>query len=155
MHTLTESAAQLFNQLPLEQALNDLVVRNPLAGDLHVLAGKAVEEAKTPALRAAIWLYVDDLERSHVISQNINTNTGSFWHAIMHRREGDFPNSRYWLRMMRSHPVLNDAALVKIGYDPVFFISQVEQNPSDPTLVHIQRAEWKALFDWCLSNPSG
>ena len=39
---------------------------------------------------SAIWLHHDFLDESHSISQNIATTTGSFWHGIMHRREGDY-----------------------------------------------------------------
>ena len=52
-----------------------------------------------PGLVAGIWLYVDDLDRSHTISQSLDTVEGSLWHAIMHRRESDFSNSKYWLRL--------------------------------------------------------
>ena len=34
----------------------------------------------------------------------IHSATGSFWHAIMHRREGDFINSKYWYARYRGHP---------------------------------------------------
>src|SRR4051812_8366636 len=47
---------------------------------------------------AGIWLLHDYLDESHKISQGIDTTSGSFWHAIMHRREGDFSNAKYWFR---------------------------------------------------------
>src|SRR5687768_11836582 len=39
---------------------------------------------------AGIWLYHDFLDESHAISQEIATPTGSYWHALMHRRERDY-----------------------------------------------------------------
>ena len=42
---------------------------------------------------SGVWLLHDYLDESHKISQDIDTTSGSFWHGIMHRREGDFWNS--------------------------------------------------------------
>ena len=56
---------------------------------------------KKAALRAGLWLLADDLGRAHQICQNIPTPHGSAWHAIMHRREGDFSNSLYWFGKAR------------------------------------------------------
>ena len=47
---------------------------------------------------AAIWLRFDFLEESHRISQSLDTPEGSFWHGVMHRREPDFFNAKYWFR---------------------------------------------------------
>jgi hypothetical protein len=58
------------------------------------------------ACLAGLWLRFDFLEESHRISQEIDSPTGSFWHAIMHRREGDFGNSKYWWRRVGKHPAL-------------------------------------------------
>jgi hypothetical protein len=47
-----------------------------------------------------------DIERSHSISQNIENLEGSFLHGMMHRREGDFSNAKYWFRRVGNHPVI-------------------------------------------------
>lgn len=60
------------------------------------------------ACRAGLLLLNDDLEGSHALSQQIESATGSFWHAIMHRREGDFSNSKYWWRRVGDHPAYDD-----------------------------------------------
>ena len=56
---------------------------------------------------AGVWLLHDFLDESHTISQGIDTPSGSFWHAIMHRREGDFSNAKYWFRRVGQHPVFD------------------------------------------------
>src|SRR4051812_21642110 len=48
------------------------------------------------ALLAGLWVWPTWLDESHQISQAIASPAGSFWHAILHRREGDFGNSKYW-----------------------------------------------------------
>ena len=37
-----------------------------------------------------LWLLHDFLDESHSLSQEITTDTGSYWHGIMHRREPDY-----------------------------------------------------------------
>src|SRR3972149_251074 len=49
----------------------------------------AVDRDMAACCLAGAWLLYDYLDNSHTISQSIKTHTGSFWHGIMHRREGD------------------------------------------------------------------
>src|SRR5262245_45894685 len=63
------------------------------------------DEDMAKACLAGIWLHHDFLDESHAISQEIRTATGSYWHAIMHRREPDAENSKYWWRRVGDHPV--------------------------------------------------
>ena len=143
----------LFSALPSDQAMVHLVVSQGATSELvqlvdqinqsEVLAGRA-------ALQSALWLYIDELDRSHTISQGIKDSTGSFWHGIMHRREGDFSNSHYWFRNTGDHPVM---ALIE-GYDGHHFIDEVEARHTGGAddLVDLQRREWSTLFAWCANQ---
>ena len=65
----------------------------------RLLDGHAVRDREmAKACLAGLWLYHDFLDQSHRISQGLHGREGSYWHGIMHRREGDFANAKYWLR---------------------------------------------------------
>jgi hypothetical protein len=128
---------------------------------------------------AGLWLVHDFLDESHTISQNIETPTGSFWHGIMHRREGDFSNARYWLRRVGAHEVLNelgavvanmgqDAATIAIAdrlasggqFDPYAMVDLCQSarrgaGPEEEFCRRVQQAEWELLFDFCYRGATG
>lgn len=54
---------------------------------------------------SGFWLLHDFLDESHAISLDLDTPTGSYWHGIMHRREPDYDNARYWFRRVGDHPI--------------------------------------------------
>ncbi len=125
------------------------------------------------AMLAGLWLWHDWLEESHRLAQAVTTPTGSFWHAIMHRREGDFGNSRYWYARCAGHPVMQamiqhaapilhpmpaDNILLRLigrEWNPSAFVDLVEtvhDQPNDPrhaAAVSLQQVEWRLLFDFC------
>ena len=133
------------------------------------------------ALMAGLWLWHDFLDESHALSQHVASPTGSFWHAIMHRREGDFSNAKYWYARCRSHPALADvgsraahvADELRAGggdvpelptgtaWDPDAFVdlvARVHRQPGTPhhaAAVRLQRVEWAALFDHCIAEAAG
>jgi hypothetical protein len=57
------------------------------------------------AVHAGLHLLNESLDQSHHIAQEITTPTGSFWHGLMHRMEGDFSNAKYWFADVRHHPI--------------------------------------------------
>jgi hypothetical protein len=151
----------------------------------ELLGGRTAEElfdqGKSPGgdraagALAGLWLWNDWLHESHVISQSVDTPTGSFWHAIMHRREGDFSNSKYWYRQTGAHPAMPviaaqagpivggapaDIGLLKVvvsGWNPMAFVDYVESahRGGDESKKRIARElqviEWRTLFDYCVS----
>ena len=108
---------------------------------------------------AGLWLLHDFLDGSHTISQDIDTPEGSFWHAIMHRREPDASNSKYWWRLVGSHPVLKQLRQESpaLGYtytNPFDFVDFCERvrgsgTKEEELARRIQRLEWQLLFDHC------
>ncbi|MGC3971733.1 MAG: hypothetical protein QM775_31640 [Pirellulales bacterium] len=64
----------------------------------------AVDAGMAEACLSGLWLLHNFLDSSHRISQDLHSTTGSYWHAIMHRREGDYDNSKYWFRQVGAHP---------------------------------------------------
>jgi hypothetical protein len=144
--------------------------------ELLTVPVKRPEDAR--AMLAGIWLYHDWLDESHAISQELHSPTGSFWHAIMHRREGDFSNAKYWYARCRRHPALGAIAahgravdglagrdtlqrLVRDEWDPDGFVDVVEaihHKPDDPlygAAVRLQHVEWNVLFAHCAAAAAG
>lgn len=136
-----------------------------------LLAKPAKDSDEAACLLAGLWLWHDYLDESHNVSQKIETPSGSFWHAIMHRQEGDFGNSKYWYARCRNHPILvslgeqargvvahapADKTLLRLSTGPwdgaafVDLVQQVHESPSDERYeiaVALQQLEWRVLFD--------
>jgi len=163
------AVAPVFEALPFDQAMRSLVpVEGASAEVLAIVQGVIDDPALEghDGIKAALWLYVDELDRSHAFSQDLHTPTGAYWHAIMHRREGDFPNAKYWYRKAGAHPAMKHIDLAGGGsasgsamasYDPMTFVDRVARanarcEKDSPDLVAMQHHEWRALFEWCVEK---
>ncbi|MFO1500765.1 MAG: hypothetical protein U1G07_20660 [Verrucomicrobiota bacterium] len=123
-------------------------------------------------LRSAAMLWHDHLDESHQISQNLPDTTGSFLHGIMHRREPDYGNAKYWFSRVGEHassPVLArrvsellakqavpDPGLTRLGasgrWDAFQFVDLCEaaanaQQPRYQLLQQIQAVEFETLLE--------
>ena len=141
------------------------------AGDLFP-DGTIGDPGMAMACLSALWLRHGFLDRSHTLSQGIHTPTGSYWHGVMHRREGDYANAKYWFRRVGDHPVFARlgpvardiaaqgdgpaarAVAAQDAWDPYYFIDMCEiavgaGKPDDLLWCQVQRAEWEILFAYC------
>jgi hypothetical protein len=76
-------------------------LQNQLRG---IFSETQFSETQQPLIRSLILLWHDHLDESHSISQNIHSTDGSFLHGIMHRREPDYGNAKYWFHRVGEHP---------------------------------------------------
>lgn len=124
---------------------------------------------------SGLLLYFSCLSEAHDLLHRVSSPDGPYWHAIMHRMEGDAGNAGYWFRHVGQHPVYpalhHEAA--RLGYapnhetgrsgyaprrewDPFAFIRFCESSApatsgsKDEFLAKsVQLAEWQLLFDYC------
>ena len=105
-------------------------------------------------VHAGLYLYYSALDESHSISQRIHTTSGSYWHGIMHRMEGDWSNAKYWFRRVGNHPVLDQlAAELGLAWDPFEFIDSCRAaeggSGGGSRLRARQLREWLLLMRYC------
>ena len=143
----------------LNRALNDAFASAHLSG------------TQADLIRATLLLWHDHHDAAHPIVQDMETPDGSYIHAILHRREPDYFNAKYWFRRVGQHPCFNELTvraadiLRKSGsesliknilprgkWDSFAFVEACEAaaSPSAPaheTLREIQQAEFEVLLD--------
>ena len=101
------------------------------------------------ALQSGLLLWNDALDASHTISQGLESGTGSYWHGIMHRREPDYSNAKYWFRRVGVHPsfpALRERVLALLRSN-----SAESDSLADYVEAIDEIEEWDAFrfVDWC------
>jgi hypothetical protein len=136
------------------------------------LSERRLTAAFHPSIRSAALLWHDYLDESHTISQNLPGADGSFLHGIMHRREPDYSNAKYWFHRVGKHRSFSaiskqvtrlletngeaelSAKLAPRGeWDPVAFVDACQQSSDEhlsitrvQTLQAIQEIEFDGLL---------
>ncbi len=145
----------------LNRQLDSVFKKNALSDDAQSL------------VRSTALLWHDYLDESHTLSQDIESADGSFLHGIMHRREPDYANAKYWFRRVGTHPSFSEIArrvgdllgstnhgdlkrqLIPDGrWDAFAMVDAVESAACnrcaadyDPLLRQIQRIEFEVLLE--------
>ena len=109
-----------------------------------------IDSLSAPALvKAGLHLLNDDLGRAHVIAQSLEGNsTADYWHAIIHRREGDYSNARYWFARVGAHPTLVAVYGDTRGADRFIESCRAARGKTDPALEEKQWQEMLSLLEF-------
>jgi hypothetical protein len=154
--------------IPTEPLNYELVRRIQAAEDPALSGGRPLKDADTFALvRGGLLYALDAIHEAHDLFQDAKGDSGSYWHGMMHRREGDFDNARYWFRragvlpmFSEMHRATSETSAVmarQSNWDPYLFTGECEQARFGETdglneLIALQRLEFEVLFDYCWRN---
>jgi hypothetical protein len=147
---------------PLDAGKPNEKLRSQLAAlsPADVVGGSPRDANMAKACLAGLWLYHDFLDESHTLSQDIDTTTGSYWHAIMHRREGDYGNAKYWLHRVSAHPTfatLYDAGRAEFDLGAIGPTDATREMPPGDVLKLLTAPKWDPLrfVDLCATGCNG
>jgi hypothetical protein len=148
---------------PTEPGSPDALRRIRNAEEKDLTGGAVLADVTYPQLIRAGLLYAyDAIDESHRIVQEIRTDNASYWHGMLHRREGDFENARYWFRrtgklgvFAEMHAQASEVSPLmgrQENWDPYVLVGLCEQarfggDVNQKEVVALQRIEFDVMFD--------
>ncbi len=150
--------------IPQESSAPLLARRIREADDAAIAGGRAIgDPAVFPLVRGGLFYAVDAIHEAHSVFQDASGDLGAYWHGMMHRREGDFDNARYWFRRAGKlgffdalhHAACEHSALMarQSNWDPYVFTGECEQarfgaDENLKELAALQLIEFEGVFDY-------
>ncbi|EJT97366.1 hypothetical protein DACRYDRAFT_119476 [Dacryopinax primogenitus] len=152
----------------LPSALQGLFSRSPLP---PLRPSKPYDSALTPVITglssqypasviSGLHLLNDDIDNAHTVAQaHEGDQSCDTWHAFLHRREGDYWNSGWWIARL-SHPLLlkfaNAESMSKAKADAKSFVSACERigmgRSEGEILEKRQYDQLRELCDWDIEH---
>ena len=130
------------------------------AGLARAFGESSTRPETRPMIRALALLWHDHHAAAHALVQDASGGEGAYIHGMLHRREPDFWNAKYWFRRVGPLPFFKPLAeqlkrmkgveaLVGGGsFDAARFVDMVETgSPDEETLKRVQSAEFRVVFD--------
>jgi len=130
----------------------------------------SIPARESSLLLAVAFLYNDQHDDAHDIVQDLACQEGCLLHAILHRREPDYWNAKYWFRRATDHPAYraltpeavalartsgNEVLLRRLTLagtlDPIAMVDECEAAAGNPSgeaasfLRQVQRLEFEAI----------
>ncbi len=145
--------------------------------------GGAKNSKSLPLIQAALYLCFDCFEEAHnIANDHEGTVAGNWLHAIVHRREPDASNSKYWYHRVAApakvFTAIGKEALDLLGkvpapeleslakkmeksksWEPESFVDLCDkyrekgpQSPAYQLLARVQEIEWRGLAEYLLKT---